>query len=67
MDFETWVKHDPSVENYITRRTLKQAFDAGIEEGLRQAAEKEARKKPTGMVLNEEFKTRPDEPELDEV
>jgi hypothetical protein len=42
--------------------SIERAFEAGVQEGLRRAAEKEARKRPTGLVfLEEELKPRDSE------
>lgn len=68
MDFDTFWKtyaegsnsHRLAVATRYRRDIAQHAFDAGVAEGLRQAAEKEARKKSTGLVLNADPSKEPD-------
>lgn len=64
MTFEDWrVKFGR--DNYTLEghehAMARSAFDAGVAEGLRRAAEKEARKKPTGLITNDELLPRDSE------
>jgi hypothetical protein len=64
MDFGEWwtVNHQGFTNNETGKFDIaREAYLAGVKEGFRRAAEKEARKRSTGLVHNEELKPRDSE------